>query len=111
LARANQELKLLSSRDGLTGVANRRLFEQGYDREWNRAQRAGLPLAVIYGGHRPHFKLYNDQYDHQQGDKCLKAVVDILVGQMAGHPGDLLARYGGEEFVAVLPLTDAEGAL
>jgi diguanylate cyclase (GGDEF)-like protein len=109
LAHANQELRLLSNRDGLTGVANRRFFEQEFDREWNRAQRAGHPLAVLMMD-IDHFKLYNDHYGHQQGDECLREVARTLAAQV-GRPGDLLARYGGEEFVAVLPQTAREGAL
>jgi diguanylate cyclase (GGDEF)-like protein len=109
LALANQELKLLSNRDGLTGVANRRFFDQELAREWNRAQRAGASLAVLMID-IDHFKLYNDRYGHQQGDECLRAVARALAAQV-GRPGDLLARYGGEEFAAVLPHTNVEGAL
>lgn len=108
LSKANQELKRLSSLDGLTGVANRRLFDDTLDIEWRRAVRSQTDLALVMMD-IDHFKLYNDHYGHQAGDECLKKVARALQTCLR-RPADLLARYGGEEFVALLPETDQAGA-
>lgn len=108
LESANRELSRLSSLDGLTGIANRRHFEQIYDREWRRAQRTGHELAILFLD-IDFFKYYNDTYGHQEGDDCLKQVATIA-GSVLKRPGDLLARYGGEEFVIILPETGIDGA-
>ena len=105
---ANQELKRLTSLDGLTGIANRRHFDEVLAREWRRAMRQGDEIAVLMCD-IDFFKQYNDTYGHQSGDECLRLVADTLVGTME-RGGDLLARYGGEEFVAVLPGTSLLGA-
>jgi diguanylate cyclase (GGDEF)-like protein len=106
---ANQELKRLSSMDSLTGVANRRHFDESLAREWRRAQRnhngLGLLLCDI-----DHFKLYNDSYGHQAGDQCLRRVAQAIAA-CADRGGDLVARYGGEEFAIILPDTSPEGAV
>ncbi len=108
LAQANQELKHLSQLDGLTGIANRRRFNEYLEQEWRRASRAPQPLALILGD-VDHFKNYNDHYGHQAGDDCLSQVAQAMAGATS-RTADLLARYGGEEFVAVLPGTTLEGA-
>jgi len=109
LEKTNAELQRLSSLDGLTGIANRRQFDETLKREWQRAQREEWPLSLILID-IDHFKPFNDTYGHQRGDECLQKVAKALSGILS-RPADLIARYGGEEFVAVLPTTDAEGAL
>ena len=94
--------------DGLTGVANRRAFEERLLTEWRRCGRAGQPLAVAMID-VDHFKRYNDHLGHQAGDDCLRRVARTLQAGLK-RPGDLLARYGGEEFACVLPDTDLAGA-
>ena len=103
LARLYQEMKVLSLRDGLTGVANRRMFDEVLEKEWKRAQRSGLPLSLIIFD-IDHFKQYNDHYGHLKGDDCLKQISAILTGE-SKRSSDLIARYGGEEFVLLLPET------
>jgi diguanylate cyclase (GGDEF)-like protein len=87
--------------DGLTGVANRRRFDESLDAEWRRCRRVQSPLSLFMAD-IDHFKLYNDSYGHQAGDICLQSVASILKGQL-GRSHDLVARYGGEEFVCLLP--------
>ncbi len=101
-------LREMAFRDGLTGVFNRRYFDERYQTEWRRAQRSGGPLSLIMID-VDHFKRYNDHYGHQAGDDCLRAVASALNGEL-NRPADLLARYGGEEFVCILPETGIEGA-
>ncbi len=108
LEEANQKLQLLSSMDELTGIANRRQFNQAFDKEWRRSLRDNKPLSLIMLD-IDCFKLYNDNYGHQAGDDCLKQVAHVLHAQ-ARRPGDIVARYGGEEFAIVLPDTHAESA-
>lgn len=109
LSRSNHELQRLSSLDGLTGLANRRLFDDTLEREWQRTARSETPLSLIFAD-IDFFKRYNDHYDHQAGDDCLKRVSHAL-GSIVHRPADLVCRYGGEEFVMILPDTTAEGAL
>lgn len=97
----SEELHLLSTTDGLTGMANRRHFENCYDSEWRRAVRAQDSLAIIMID-IDYFKNYNDTYGHQAGDECLKQVSHALMAY-AQRSGELIARYGGEEFVVLLP--------
>ncbi len=104
----NQELERLSSLDGLTGIANRRVFDEFVAKEWARAAREKRPLSVILID-IDHFKKYNDNYGHQGGDDCLRQVARSLAATVR-RPGDLVARYGGEEFVVVMPDTDIKGA-
>ena len=107
LEEANQRLELLSATDGLTGVANRRKFNEALDAEWLRARRTQQPIGLILID-IDHFKLYNDHYGHQGGDACLQMVAKTMgLGLRAGS--DLIARYGGEEFVLLLPNTDLAG--
>jgi len=95
--------------DGLTGVANRRCFDERLGIEWRRAARSGLPLALLMLD-VDHFKRFNDRYGHQTGDDCLRRVASVIKGCLL-RPGDLVARYGGEEFACILPGTDFDGAL
>lgn len=103
-----KELEDLSFKDGLTGVANRRMFDSIMEVEWANARRNKQPLSVIMLD-IDYFKQYNDHYGHIQGDDCLKRVGQAL-STVATRPRDFLARFGGEEFVLVLPETDAEAA-
>lgn len=104
----NHSLQQLVMEDPLTGVANRRFFDQQGLKEWKRAQRDGKCLSVILCD-IDHFKQYNDRLGHQAGDVCLQYVVHVLQ-QSLQRPGDFVARYGGEEFVLVLPDTSLSGA-
>lgn len=108
LADMNQALEKLSVTDSLTGLANRRSFNEFLQQEWLREQRSRNPFAVIMID-IDHFKRYNDHYGHMEGDTCLQKVALALQGGIS-RASDLLARYGGEEFVAVLPNTDLRGA-
>jgi diguanylate cyclase (GGDEF)-like protein len=108
LEEANQVLEGLSARDGLTGVANRRHFDEVLNREWRRAARERSALSLILAD-VDNFKMYNDQYGHLKGDDCLKALAETLARSLR-RPSDLCARYGGEEFAMVLPNTEEAGA-
>jgi diguanylate cyclase (GGDEF)-like protein len=101
-------LRSLAYIDGLTGLCNRRGFDERLVTEWQRAQRSGqwLALALI---DVDHFKRYHDHHGHQAGDDCLRAIAGALV-EAAWRPADLVARYGGEEFAAILPETPLDGA-
>ena len=103
-----KELEVLSFRDGLTGVANRRKFDSVFDNEWNEARRNVQPLSLIMFD-VDHFKRYNDHYGHIEGDDCLKRVAQSL-SSVATRPRDFFARFGGEEFVLLLPATDEVAA-
>jgi len=107
--RAEAALKTLAASDGLTGLANRRSFDQTLAVEWARAQRTKKPLSLVLVD-VDHFKLYNDLHGHQKGDECLRAVASII-GETALRPADLSARYGGEEFTIIMPETDQRAAL
>lgn len=106
---ANQELKRISSLDGLTGVANRRYFDETLAAEWSRARRHSNGLAFLMCD-VDFFKSYNDTYGHPSGDDCLRQVA-TAIRQNTDRPADLVARYGGEEFAVVLPETTIGGAL
>ena len=108
LAEANIELHKLAALDGLTGIANRRRFDEALRTEWQRLQREHLPLALVMCD-VDHFKLYNDSLGHQTGDVCLRKVAAVLTENLK-RPADLAARYGGEEFAVLLPGTDLLGA-
>lgn len=95
--------------DGLTGIPNRRRFDEVLGQAWAMGTRQQSPLAVVLLD-VDHFKLFNDHYGHQAGDACLVQVGESLAGALT-RSSDLVARYGGEEFVAVLPATPLEGAL
>jgi diguanylate cyclase (GGDEF)-like protein/PAS domain S-box-containing protein len=109
LKEANERLERLSTSDGLTGVANRRCFDQTLQREWTRLQRTKDPLSLIMCD-VDFFKLYNDAYGHQGGDDCLKAVAQALQDS-ARRGGDCVARYGGEEFAVIMPVTEEKNAV
>lgn len=108
LQSANRELQLVSVTDALTGVANRRNFDQTLDKELERARRGKTFIALIMID-VDCFKLYNDTYGHPQGDECLRIIAQKISASLRG--GDVLARYGGEEFAIIVPNTDAEGTL
>ncbi|HEY9150870.1 MAG TPA: diguanylate cyclase [Gammaproteobacteria bacterium] len=108
LAQSNRELHRLSSLDGLTGIANRRQFDDVLEREWQRSVRNDTPLSLILLD-IDYFKPFNDRYGHQAGDDCLRMVARTL-DRVVQRPTDLVARYGGEEFVVVLPDTNQAGA-
>jgi diguanylate cyclase (GGDEF)-like protein len=101
LKAANAKLEALSMQDGLTGLANRRCFDQALEHEWRRAGREATSVALILID-VDHFKKFNDRYGHQAGDACLRQVAGVLAAQ-AQRAGELAARYGGEEFAVVLP--------
>ncbi|MGL5939549.1 MAG: diguanylate cyclase domain-containing protein [Waterburya sp.] len=108
LEQANQELEALAVLDGLTKIANRRKFDQYLEGEWKRLTRERSPLSLILCD-IDYFKLYNDTYGHQAGDRCLQKVAQAI-SKVIKRPADLVARYGGEEFAVILPNTDAGGA-
>jgi diguanylate cyclase (GGDEF)-like protein len=108
LKRDNRSLKALAESDALTGLPNRRLFEETLEREYERARRGGAVFSVILAD-VDYFKKYNDRYGHVAGDDCLRRVA-ATIGDGARRPTDLAARYGGEEFALVLPDTDLDGA-
>jgi len=101
LQAALASLDTLAHRDGLTGLHNRRYFDEQFAVEVARHRRQGAALGVALVD-VDHFKLYNDHYGHQLGDECLRAVAQALA-QCTRRPGELVARYGGEEFVVLLP--------
>ena len=102
-------LRQMAFLDGLTGVWNRRAFDERVRSEWQRAARSAQPLSLVLID-IDFFKRYNDLYGHQAGDDALRRVARALAS-LLHRPADMLARYGGEEFVCVLPETDAVGAL
>ena len=106
---ANQELKRLSASDGLTGIANRRFFDEFISHEWRRARRSEKEIAILMCD-VDHFKTYNDSYGHQAGDECLRQVASAIDKQL-DRGTDIAARYGGEEFAVILPETSSGGAL
>jgi diguanylate cyclase (GGDEF)-like protein/PAS domain S-box-containing protein len=95
--------------DALTGISNRRRFDESLATEWRRSLREGSKLSLLLID-ADHFKRYNDTYGHVRGDSCLKQIAEATLDVVL-RPGDLVARYGGEEFAVVLPGTDEEGAL
>ena len=107
LKRHRDFLENLSTLDGLTGVPNRRTFDERLQMEWRRAMRDSTSLALLIMD-IDHFKAFNDNYGHQAGDDCLKLVAKTLAAAMR-RPGDFFARYGGEEFTCILPQTDLSG--
>lgn len=105
---AELALQNLATKDGLTGVANRRSLDEKLQTEWLRCQRAASPLAFMLAD-VDYFKRYNDTYGHQKGDDCLRAVAGAI-GSGLFRPADLAGRYGGEEFAVIIPSTDLAGA-
>lgn len=106
---ANAELQLLSQSDGLTGLGNRRLFDEALAREWGRCVRERHELAAVLLD-VDYFKQYNDALGHIEGDAALVRVAQALRASI-WRPADLVARYGGEEFIVLLPSTGEEGAV
>ena len=93
----------------MTGIANRRFFDEYLEKEWKRAQRDKYPFSLVMID-LDFFKVYNDTYGHQKGDVCLKEVATAIDETMK-RPADMAARYGGEEFALILPETSPEGAM
>jgi diguanylate cyclase (GGDEF)-like protein len=109
LKRRGDMLERLAGLDGLTGIPNRRHFDQFLEAEWKRSIRYNHTISLVIMD-IDYFKYYNDHYGHTEGDECLKKVATIISKSMI-RSTDLSARYGGEEFACVLPETDHEGAL
>jgi diguanylate cyclase (GGDEF)-like protein len=109
LQEAYRAVETLAITDALTGLANRRQFDQCLTTEWRRGLRDRNPLAMLLID-VDLFKSYNDTYGHVRGDSCLKQIAEAAL-DAAARPGDLVARFGGEEFAVILPNTDSEGAL
>jgi diguanylate cyclase (GGDEF)-like protein len=105
---AYQQMEKLATIDALTGLANRRLFENALEAEWARACRSGEPLAILMID-VDNFKSYNDRYGHLAGDDCLREVAHAFMS-LCRRSTDLVARFGGEEFVVLLPATAIRGA-
>jgi diguanylate cyclase (GGDEF)-like protein len=101
---ANRQLGELARTDQLTGLLNRRGFDENLAREWRRSRRAGLAISLLLLD-ADRFKSYNDRYGHQAGDRVLRMISDTMLGEIR-RPNDVAARYGGEEFAIVLPDTD-----
>jgi diguanylate cyclase (GGDEF)-like protein/PAS domain S-box-containing protein len=108
LQETNALLRFISNTDGLTGIANRRFFDERVQEEWNRTKRNSMPFSAIMID-IDYFKKYNDYNGHQAGDECLRRIAKTLKDTLK-RPGDFAARYGGEEFVILLPETDEQGA-
>jgi diguanylate cyclase (GGDEF)-like protein len=109
LKRQGDLLRSMALIDGLTGIANRRYFDEALAVEWRDCLRNDYPLSLILMD-VDHFKLYNDHYGHQEGDTCLYAIARTIKASL-GRAHDLAARYGGEEFVCILPHCTLEGAM
>jgi diguanylate cyclase (GGDEF)-like protein len=108
-AAANRALSMLAHQDGLTGLVNRRRFDELLDVEWRRARRDAQSISLLMID-VDYFKNFNDRYGHLQGDDCLRQLGGTLQSVIR-RPADSAARYGGEEFVLLLPGTDAAGAM
>jgi diguanylate cyclase (GGDEF)-like protein/PAS domain S-box-containing protein len=106
---ALEQMERMATTDGLTGLANRRHFDDVADKEWRRCGREHQPLSVLLLD-VDHFKLFNDHYGHLAGDRCLRVIASQLAADTR-RPGDLAARYGGEEFLVLMPHTERTGAL
>ncbi len=104
-----EKLEAQALQDSLTGLANRRLFDQVLEREWRRTLREGSQVSLILLD-IDSFKQFNDLYGHLFGDDCLRAVANAVRG-VVGRAIDLVARYGGEEIAIILPSTDSDGAM
>lgn len=109
LHQANRDLARMAERDALTGIANRRAFDDAMAAMWRAAQTGGGSVALAIFD-VDHFKRFNDRYGHPRGDDCLRKVAETL-GALPMREGDLAARMGGEEFVLLLPGTETEGAV
>lgn len=107
--RMRRKLSLLADTDPLTGLANRRRFDDALQHELSRLRRSNAPLSLLMID-VDHFKAFNDTYGHLCGDQCLRHV-GTVVSEILGRSPDVAARYGGEEFCGILPETDFHGAL
>ena len=105
---AYEEMERRATTDALTGVPNRRLFEETLKSEWARALRSGESLALLMMD-VDHFKSYNDRFGHPAGDACLRRIAQAILA-LEHRSTDVLARYGGEEFTFLLPGANVEGA-
>jgi diguanylate cyclase (GGDEF)-like protein len=105
---ATEQLQHIATTDALTGLANRRAFDEALAREWHRCARSRTPLSLLMVD-VDYFKSFNDAYGHVAGDTCLRQIAQSVAAG-AKRPGDVAARYGGEEFAIVLPETDVERA-
>jgi diguanylate cyclase (GGDEF)-like protein/PAS domain S-box-containing protein len=103
-----EQLAHMAMIDALTAIANRRAFDERIKQEWRRASRTSAPLSMVLLD-VDHFKSFNDNYGHQLGDDCLRAIANT-VRQCVKREDDFVARYGGEEIAVVLPATDLQGA-
>ena len=103
-----EELLQISLTDALTGIANRRVFDELMEKEWRRCMRSGSPLSLALID-IDYFKLFNDNYGHQAGDDCIRNVANALVTSVR-RASDFVARYGGDEFIVIMPETDINGA-
>jgi diguanylate cyclase (GGDEF)-like protein len=108
IRKLNNKLEALSRTDGLTGLYNRRYFDERMTKEWNRSMRSGNALSCILVD-IDYFKQYNDCYGHLIGDECLRVVAALLL-DVFRRAGDLVARYGGEEFIVIMPSSTVEDA-
>src|SRR5208283_4671548 len=108
LAEAYRTVEALAITDALTGLANRRHFDQCLTNEWRRGMRDRKPISLLLID-ADLFKAYNDAYGHLRGDNCLKQIAEAIQ-DVVSRPGDLVARFGGEEFAVILPNTPAPGA-
>jgi len=102
-----EKLESWAMTDGLTGIANRRAFDGALEREWKLTLRRGTQISLLMLD-IDHFKPFNDQYGHQVGDNCLRAVAQAVA--RAVRSTDVVARYGGEELAVILPEVDVDGA-
>ncbi len=109
LQQANRSLLQLSTTDSLTGIANRRVFDETLSKEWNHARRSGKPLSLIVAD-IDFFKRLNDACGHQTGDECLRLVARALA-EIGRRDTDCISRYGGEEFAMILPGADSAEAV
>ena len=109
LSEANTSLKKMNAIDAVTGIHNRRYFDENLEKEWRRAKRQGYEISMLLLD-VDHFKRVNDTYGHLAGDECLAAIA-TKVNQLFNRPSDVVARYGGEEFVVVLPYISGDNAL
>jgi diguanylate cyclase (GGDEF)-like protein len=108
LVENERELRTMARTDPLTGIGNRRLFNEVLEAEWDRAIRTQSTLALLMID-VDSFKAYNDRYGHEAGDRCLQSIA-LALRVALPRAGDVVARYGGEEFVALLPDTPATNA-
>jgi len=103
------KLSAMAMTDGLTGLANRRAFDEALEREWRRTLREGSEISLLLLD-VDYFKVFNDRYGHQVGDDCLCAVA-VAISAVVNRETDIVARYGGEEIAIILPSTNTTGAV